>query len=277
MITNVLYAVAVLGALGLVFGGVLGIASRVFAVKKDDRMEPLLEVLPGANCGGCGYAGCSTYAQALIDGKAQPGECPVGGDEVAAKVAEIMGVELKKNTRLAAFVNCSGGINAKKKYAYVGLSDCHAAMRLANGATECQYGCLGLGSCVAACQFGAISIRNGVAFVDHEKCTGCLNCVETCPRHVIPPVPYYADVNVACPSHQPGAQLRKICNIGCLGCHICEKTCQHDAIHVIDNLATIDYDKCIGCGECAEKCPRHLISDSQLDRSHGAAGRGIGA
>ena len=275
MIVNILYALAVLGVLGLLLGAVLAVASKVFEVKKDERMEPLLECLPGANCGGCGYAGCSAYAEALIAGTAKPGDCPVGGEEVGRKVAAILGIELEKNTRLAAFVNCSGGDAARKKYLYSGLSDCHAAARLAGGATECTYGCLGLGSCVSACQFGAISIRNGVAFVNHELCTGCLKCVETCPRHVIRPVPYYADVNVACSSHLRGAQLRKICNIGCLGCHICEKTCKHDAIHVIDNLAQIDYDKCVGCGECAEKCPRHLISDSKLER--GAAIAGVGA
>lgn len=262
-----LYAVLVLGLLGAVFGLVLAIASKLFEVKKNPLLEPISNVLPGANCGGCGYAGCAAFAQAVIDGKAEPNGCVVGGESCAEKIAEILGVEVKKNTRLAAFVNCSGGNNAKKKFQYIGISDCHAAMRISGGPTECAYGCIGLGSCVNACPFGAISLVNGVAFVDHERCTGCLVCVNTCPKHIIHPVPYYADVNVACSSHEKGAALRKICNIGCIGCKICEKTCQYDAIHVVDNLASIDYEKCTGCGECALKCPRHLIVDSKLDRS----------
>ena len=264
---SIISAVIVLGILGAVFGLILAVASKVFEVEKNELLEPVMDALPGANCGGCGFAGCSTCAQAIIDGKAPPNACPVGGEASAEKIAALLGLEMSKNTRLSAFVNCSGGNNAVKKYQYLGLKDCHAAMKIAGGPTECAYGCIGLGSCVSACMFGALSIQNGVAKVDHEKCTGCLRCVEACPKQIIHPVPYYADVNVACSSHERGAALRKICNIGCLGCKICERTCQHDAIHVVDNLAVIDYDKCVGCGECALKCPRHLISDANLDRT----------
>lgn len=263
---NILSALLVLGVLGLAFGLVLAFASKVFQVEEDERLAPITNALPGANCGACGYAGCSGYAQAIVDGTAEPNLCSVGGEQSLKDISSILGIELEKNTRLAAFVNCSGGINAAKKYEYMGLNDCHAAMRVSGGPIECSSGCLGLGSCVKSCQFGALSIRNGVAFVDHEKCTGCLKCVNTCPKHIIHPVPYYADINVACSSHDRGAALRKICNIGCLGCKICEKFCEHDAIHVVDNLAVLDYDKCTGCGECAKRCPRHLISDSKLDR-----------
>jgi len=265
---DIIIAVAVLGGLGVLFGIALAVASKVFAVIKPEHLDELLEALPGANCGGCGFAGCQSYAEAVINGEAAVGLCPVGGEETASAMAKIMGVTLEKNTRLAAFVNCSGGNNALKKYEYSGIRDCHAAMDLGGGPNECAYGCIGLGSCIDACMFGAISIQNGVAHVDHNLCTGCLKCVATCPKKIIRPVPYYADVNVACSSHQRGAELRKICNIGCIGCKICERTCQYDAIHVVDNLATIDYDKCVGCGECALKCPRHLISDSKLNREH---------
>lgn len=264
---DILYAVLVLGLLGAIFGLVLAIASKVFHVKKNPLLEPVIELLPGANCGGCGYAGCAAFAQAVIDGKVSPSACVAGGETVNQTISSLLGIEAKKNTRLAAFVNCSGGDHARKKFKYIGIPDCHAAMRISGGPTECAYGCIGLGSCVKACPFGAISVVNGVAIVNHEKCTGCLKCVDTCPKKIIHPVPYYADVNVACSSHEKGAVLRKVCNIGCIGCKICEKTCQYDAIHVNDNLAEIDYAKCTGCGECALKCPRHLISDSKLDRT----------
>ena len=261
---NILYAVLVLGALGLIFGAILAFAGKVFAVEKDDRYDHILEVLPGANCGGCGFAGCSTYAEAVLEGKADIDCCPVGGAECMEKIAGIMGVELKKNMRLTALVRCNGGVRSKNKYDYVGLKDCVAANKLAGGPLECKYGCLGLGTCVAACPFGAISVQDQVAVVDSEKCTGCLKCVEACPRDIIIPVPYTADVNVVCANHDKGAALRNICEIGCLGCRICVKTCKYDAIHVEDNLASIDYEKCTGCGECALKCPRHLIVNSKL-------------
>ena len=261
---NILFAVLVLGALGLVFGAILAFASKVFAVDKDDRFDHIVEVLPGANCGGCGFAGCSTYAEAIIEGNADINCCPVGGDAVMAKIAEIMGVELKKNMRLTAVVRCNGGVRAKKKYDYLGLTDCVAASKLAGGPLECKYGCLGLGTCTKACQFDAIHVKDGVAVVDGEKCTGCLKCVEACPRNIIYPVPYTQDVNVLCSNHDKGAALRNICEIGCLGCRICVKTCKYDAITVEDNLASIDPDKCTGCGECAEKCPRHLIFNAKL-------------
>ncbi|MDL2274220.1 RnfABCDGE type electron transport complex subunit B [Oscillospiraceae bacterium OttesenSCG-928-G22] len=271
---QILLAVLAVGAVGGFFGLVLAIASKVFETEKDEYFDPIMAVLPGANCGGCGFAGCANFAEAVIKGNAEVNGCPVGGEATSEKIAHILGVETKKNTRLSAFVKCSGGNNARKKFVYEGISDCHAAMRVSNGPTECVYGCLGLGSCVSACKFGAISIRNGVALIDHDLCTGCQACVETCPKHIIHAVPYFSDVNVACSSKDKGGQLRQICNIGCLGCRICEKTCQYDAIHVGDNLAEIDYEKCTGCGECAAKCPRKLISDAKLDRSPMVSGEG---
>lgn len=264
---EILLAILALGLLGLLFGAILAVASKVFEVERNELLEPVLESLPGANCGACGFAGCSACAQAIIDGQASPNVCPVGGEESTEKIASLLGLEMSKNTRLSAFVNCSGGVNAIKKYQYLGITDCHAAMRIAGGPTECAFGCIGLGSCVSSCPFGALSIKNGVAVVAHDKCTGCLKCVSTCPKNVIHPVPYFADINVACSSHDRGGTLRKMCNIGCLGCKICEKTCKYDAIHVDDNLAVIDYEKCTGCGECAMKCPRNLISDANLDRT----------
>ena len=263
---TVVYSVVVLGVLGAVFGFLLAIAAKKFAVPVDERQEKIVEVLPGANCGGCGFAGCSAYASAVVAGEAPTNCCLPGGSEAAKKVSAIMGVEAGDVERCVALVKCSG-FTAKKKFEYSGISDCNAAMRLGGGSgpNECPDGCLGFGSCVKACPFGAISVKDGVARVDHEKCTGCMTCASACPKKLIIKVPYSADVTVACNSRQKGAVLRKYCDIGCIGCSICQKTCEHDAIHVVDNLAQIDYTKCVSCGQCAPKCPRHLIRDARLN------------
>ena len=170
------------------------------------------------------------------------------------------------STRRTALVKCSGGMHTAKKYLYKGISDCFAATHMGGGPNECSYGCIGLGSCKAVCEYGALSIREGVAVVDHERCAGCLKCVQACPKGIISASPYAADVNVCCSSRDRGPMLRSICEIGCLGCRICEKVCSHGAIRVNDNLASIDYEKCTGCGDCAEKCPRRLIVDAKLEK-----------
>ncbi len=261
---NIVYAILVLGVMGGVFGLVLAVASKVFYVEKDERLEPVTEALPGANCGGCGYSGCAAYAQAILDGKAPLGLCASGGKESADRIAAILGIESVEVARRVALVKCRG-THATKKGRYDGIMDCAAAAKLAgNGPNSCAYGCLGFGNCVKACPEGAISIRDGVAWVDHEKCVGCMACAAACPRGIIEAVPYDQDIVVACSSQEKGAALRKYCDIGCIGCRLCERTCEHDAIHVTDNLAHIDYTKCISCSACAEKCPRHLIADCNL-------------
>jgi len=263
---NILYAVLVLGVLGAVFGLILAFASKVFVVEVDDRQQAISEVLPGANCGGCGYPGCSGYAAAVVKGEAPTNACAAGGPEAAATIASVMGLEAESSERSVALVLCSG-FTAKKKFDYSGIHDCVAAMRLGGqqGPNVCPQGCMGFGSCVAACPFGAIYVKDGVARVNKEKCVGCMACAKACPKNLIVKVPYSADVVVACASHQKGAILRKYCDIGCLGCKICEKTCENDAIHIVDNLATIDYTKCTSCSQCAPKCPRHLIRDMRLN------------
>ncbi len=261
---EVLYAVLVLGMMGAVFGAVLAIASKVFHVQTDERLEKLVEALPGANCGGCGYAGCAAYAQAVLDGKAQIGLCAAGGSASSDAMAAIMGVEAVEVERTVAMVKCRGQ-NHLAKGRYDGIHDCRSAMLVAgDGPSACPNGCLGFGTCVSVCKFDAIRVENGVARVDAEKCTGCMQCVEACPRKVIVPVSYEADIVVACSNHERGAYTRKVCSIGCVGCHLCEKVCEFGAIHVVKNLAVIDYSKCVSCGLCAAVCPRQLISDSNL-------------
>ena len=256
---NIIYAVATLGLLGLCFGLLLAYASKIFAVETDERLPLVVEALPGANCGGCGYPGCSGYAAAVVKGEAPINACAAGGNACAAKIAEILGVKAEEVEPMMACVRCRGGANAKKKYEYMGISDCLAASKVASGPLECSYGCLGLGTCVQACPYDAIEIVNGVALVHADKCVGCKKCVAACPRHIIELIPRNADVRVACSSHEKGAALRQICNIGCIGCKLCEKACEFDAIHVQDNLASIDFSKCTHCGKCALACPRKLI------------------
>lgn len=261
---NVLYAVVVLAAMGAIFGAVLAVASKVFAVKVDERLPQLVDALPGANCGGCGFAGCQAYAQAILDGKAQVGQCVAGSAETTKKMSEILGVEAVERERQVAMVKCRGQHHLQKAR-YEGIPDCRSAMFVTgDGPSACPSGCLGLGTCVSVCKFDAIHVENGVARVDVEKCTGCMQCAAACPRKVIVPVTYHSDIVIACSNVERGARTRVVCDLGCIGCHLCEKQCDYDAIHVIHNLATIDYSKCVSCGRCAAVCPRHLISDSNL-------------
>ena len=244
---EILYAVLVLGIMGAVFGAVLAIASKVFAVKTDERLPKLIEALPGANCGGCGFAGCQAYAQAVLDGRAEIGLCVAGGQASADRMAAVMGVTAAKTERVVAMVRCRGHHTAKARYD--GIHDCRSAMFVGgNGPSACPSGCLGFGSCVSVCRFDAIHVVDGVAEVDPAKCTGCLQCAAVCPRKVIVPVSYDADIVIACSNHERGAYTRRECDMGCVGCHLCEKQCEFDAIHVVNNLAVIDYSKCVSCG-----------------------------
>jgi len=264
--TNVWLAVAVLGGLGAFFGLLLAISSKVFYVKTDERIEKVASCLNGANCGGCGYAGCSAYAAAIVEDGAPIDRCTPAGQEGVKGIAAVMGVDAVEMARMVAFVHCSGGDKAQVKYAYHGIRDCAvAAQAIGGGQRSCAYGCLGYGSCVASCRFGALSIVDGVAKVDPEKCQGCKACVETCPKHLIDLIPYGFEGAVPCANTDKGGITRKVCESGCLGCHLCEKFCPHNAIHVVDNLSVKDYSKCQNCGICAEKCPRKLIYMPHMD------------
>lgn len=260
---TVIYSVLVLGILGAVFGLVLAFAAKKFAVEVDERQEAIMGVLPGANCGGCGFPGCNGYAAAVVAGKAPVNACAAGGAAVATQVAEIMGVSAGESVKKIAQVYCTGGGCDHLKYDYVGIQDCLAASRvLGGGALSCKYGCLGLGTCVSVCPFDAIHIVDGVAKVDDEKCVACGKCVAICPRHIIELTPRKTKKYVAipCSSKDKGPDTRNNCKDGCIACGICVKACPKEAITIVDNRARIDYDKCIGCGICAQKCPRKLIT-----------------
>jgi len=257
---DILKAVLVLGGLGILFGALLGVAAIVFYVKEDKRIAQITELLPGANCGGCGFAGCANLATAITKGEAAVTACPGCSSENTAKIAEIMGVDASDKKQLRAYVKCSGKTEiAKEKYIYSGVEDCLVAARLGGGMRACASACLGLGTCVKVCPFDAISVKDGVAVVDESKCIACGKCITACPKGVIELVPADATVVVSCHNKDKGALVNKLCSVGCIGCKMCEKACPVEAIKVEDNLAVIDYDKCIGCGACKEKCPRKII------------------
>ena len=258
ILKNTLIALAVVGVSGVLFGYLLSLASKFFAVKIDERVEKIRSCLPGANCGGCGYAGCDAYAAAVNEG-APVNLCNAGGQPVADQIAAITGRDAGKVEEKKAFVYCSGGGSGKFRYEFFGMESCIPASRVDGGPHVCSFACVGLGSCTKVCRFHAISIKNGVAVVDHDLCTGCGACVAECPKGIIGLVPVSQNVAVPCRSHMKGADTMKSCDLGCIGCKRCEKTCEHGAITVTDALASIDYEKCVSCGKCLEVCPRHLI------------------
>lgn len=262
---DILFPILLIGGMGLIFGALLAIASKVFYVKVDERVPKITECLPGANCGGCGFAGCAAYADAIVKGNAKVNCCPSGGTAVAEKIAKIMGVEAEAVVPKVAHVMCSGTLDcAKTKYIYSGEKDCHSAMKLGGGAKSCSYGCLGLGSCAKVCDRNAISIVNGVAVVDRDKCEGCGQCVRECPKNVIDLVNADVAYAVSCKSKDKGKTVRAFCSTGCIGCGICAKVCLAQAITVENNVAHIDPDKCANCGMCAEKCPQKIIKFAKV-------------
>jgi Na+-translocating ferredoxin:NAD+ oxidoreductase RNF subunit RnfB len=257
---NIVYAVIVLGVLGALFGLVLAIASKVFEVKKDPREEQILSHLAGANCGGCGFPGCAGCAAAILAGTAPVTACAPAGAENAAAIAEIMGQAAPSGERQVAFVRCNGGTNAVKRFEYRGVQDCISATKVAGSPLECGFGCLGFGSCVTACQFGAMTIGpNGAAVVDPDKCTACMACANACPRKLIVSVPASKKVHVACANQDKGKAAMSVCSHSCIACGLCQKECKKDAIHVVNGVAVIDYDKCVGCKMCTKVCPRDAI------------------
>ena len=241
----------------------------MFAVEVDERVVKVRECLPGNNCGGCGYPGCDGLADAIVAGTAPVNGCPVGGAPVAAEIGKIMGVDAGAAVKKVAFVKCAGTCEkAKDKYQYVGIEDCRAAAAIPGaGGKACSSGCLGLGSCVTVCQFDAIRVTgDGIAQVDREKCVACGKCVDTCPKHLIELIPYESAqfktfYMVQCSSTDKGKDVMQVCEAGCIGCGICEKSCNFDAVHVENNIAHIDPEKCRGCGLCSMKCPKHVIID----------------
>jgi len=261
---EILIPILTLGILGLLFGIGLAIASKRFVVKTDPKLEMVMGLLPGANCGACGGAGCFGFAEGLLNGKFSVDACKVSEEAVKEQIAKLLGKNLEKKTKLVATLHCYGGVRVKDRFIYKGIEDCVAANLVLGGQKSCVYGCLGFGNCVKVCPFGAIKMsEEGLPVVDESKCKACNKCVLICPKKLFSLVPATHKVYVACKSKDLGKETRSVCPVGCIACRKCEQICPADAIHVIDNLAVIDYHKCTSCGKCVEVCPTKTIKEKK--------------
>lgn len=267
-----LTAILCLGGIGLVAAATLGVASKKFAVEVDPREAAIMEALPGANCGACGEPGCSGFAKGVAEGTLAPNLCTPGGSDTIQAIADILGVEAVATTPQIAVVKCQGdNIKATNKYHYLGVYDCNAAQKLADGPKTCPGGCLGLGSCEKACPFDAIEMtKDGLAVINREKCTGCEKCVSVCPRQVISMTPKAATTHVLCNSHDKGGAVRKYCQIGCIGCNICKKTVP-EAYQIETFLARVDYEHHEDAAPAVEKCPTKCIRDFSTGYPEGSS------
>lgn len=266
MLSTIIWTVTVIALLGLVLALVLYLVAERFKVEEDPRIDEVEKVMPGANCGGCGFAGCRAFADAAVKApNLDNNYCPVGGNDVMKKVAEILGYEVKEKAPMVAVVRCNGTCdNRAKTNVYDGHQSCKVKAALYSGDTACSFGCLGCGDCVAVCQFGAISMNpeTGLPLVDESKCTACGACAKACPKSVIElraKGPRGMKLYVSCVNRDKGPAARKACSAACIGCGICVKTCTHGAITLENNVAYIDYSKCKLCRECEALCPTGAI------------------
>ena len=259
-ILNILFPLLVLGAIGLIFGLVLGFVGKKFAVEADERVEKVRQCLGGANCGACGFAGCDAFAEAVVAGRAPVNGCTPGGNATAKAIGEIMGLKAGTLEPVVARVRCSGNCdNMVVRYEYKGMESCRAAAAIAGGPKACHFACVGLGDCRKACKFDAIVIENGVARIDPNRCTGCGMCEAACPRQIIHLLPRSQTILVACRNKAIGRIARLQCRTACVACGRCVKQCPSEAIAVVDGVAQIDETKCTRCGACVPACPMHCI------------------
>lgn len=266
MSASLIWTVVILTCLGLLLAVLLYLLAKKFKVDEDPRIDDVEKTMPGANCGGCGFAGCRAFAEAAVKADTLDGVfCPVGGNDVMKKVAAILGREVKDKAPMVAVVRCNGTCEFRPKTnVYDGVSSCKVKTALYAGDTACAYGCLGCGDCVSACEFGALSMdpETGLPVVDESKCTSCGACVKACPKNLIElraKGPRGMRVYVSCMNHDKGPVAKKACAASCIGCGLCVKTCTHNAISLTDNLAYIDFEKCKLCRECEALCPTGAI------------------
>ena len=252
-------AILLLLILGVVLGLVIAAAAMIFAVEVDPRIEQIEEILPGANCGGCGYAGCGDFARAVVAGECPPESCPSCPATSIGAIAQILGVAAGVREEKVAVVKCGGGNSVAKQPRYNGVSDCRSANLVAGGPKGCDFGCLGLGTCARECPFGAIEMTaDGLAVVHPDLCVGCTKCVAVCPRHIIEMVPKSAAVHVLCHSPAKGAAKRKVCSAACIGCRKCVKTAEEGQMLMEGFLAKVNYDNPPD-PSIADCCPTHCI------------------
>lgn len=258
---DILIPTIVLGALGLIFGIGLAIASKRFAVHVDPRLEKIHGLLPGSNCGACGGAGCFGFAESILSGKLSIDACRVAKDATKEEIATLLGKKLEKKVKKVAVLHCNGGNKrVKDRFVYNGIKDCTAANSVMGGPKACIYGCIGYGSCVPACPFGAITMNEeGLPVINEAKCTACGKCVAMCPKKLFTLIPVTKTYIVSCSSRDFGKAVMDVCSVGCIACRKCEKACPVSAIKVVDNLAVIDYKICDNRGKCFEVCPTKAI------------------
>lgn len=257
--------IAIVTVTGIIAAVVLTLAAKFMAVTVNESVAQIYSVLPGVNCGACGFAGCEEYARQLAENSSiKPNLCTPGGADVARKISTILGIEFESVAGKYAIVKCSGTLD-KTDYVmdFRGLQSCSANKLFYRGRGACFKACLGYGDCVKACNYDAISIVNGVAVVDKCSCVGCGLCVSRCPNDLIAIIPSSSTVFVGCSSPDPAAVTRKACKAGCIACKKCEKVCEFDAIKVENNIATIDPEKCTNCGACIAACPVGVIKTSE--------------
>ena len=255
-------ALLIMGVMGILFGIGLAIASRFFHTESDSRVEQIIACLPGANCGACGFAGCEGYAKAVVEGTAAPDLCVPGGPKAALGIGEIMGVAVDVNKQpVRAVVHCQGGTDrCGQRFAYNGLADCRAANLVQGGPKNCEYGCLGYGTCMAACSFDAIIMgADRIPVIDWDKCTACGACVRACPRALIDLLPTNISHVVACSSQDKGKAVKDVCSVGCIACWICVKNAPEGAINKKGNLAVLTYPAGCDYTQAADKCPMHCF------------------
>ncbi len=243
MINIVIIAIIVAGVIALALGLIIGIASKLFAVPSDPRVDLVLSLLPGANCGGCGKAGCADFAKSVVSGENPPGKCPVSSAEQISSIAQALGIEAGASFKQVAVVFCGGDRNQTIQHTlYNGVSDCVSAALVAGGPKSCAYGCMGMGSCARSCPFGAIEIINNLAVVHPDLCVGCGTCVATCPRHLIKLVPADAEIHIYCSSPLKGPEKRKVCAVPCIGCRKCMKSGEEGQFKVDGFKVEVDYE-----------------------------------
>lgn len=253
-------SIVMMVGLALVAAIGLTLAAKFMAVPVNETEQKLRDVLPGANCGACGFAGCADYAAALAKGDVAPNLCSAGGAAVAKAIGDVLGVDAGDVVEMVAFVQCSATKDEKtRQMDYLGYHSCAGAKQYFGGENLCKQSCLGLGDCAKVCTKDAISLENGLAVIDREACMGCGACAKVCPNGAMAMVPKSAKYGVGCSSTAKGKDTRAGCTLGCIGCKLCEKACKFDAIHVENNCATIDQDKCKNCGACVKACPRHIV------------------
>ena len=243
-INSLLVVLALVGALAIIFAVLIVLISKLCHVHQDDRLEKIQQNLSGANCGGCGFAGCADFARALLEGRADLKQCGPTSNKSKLEISKILGTTFVEQEQAFAVVHCIGGNKSLNKYIYIGNDGCIAQSKLLGGIKVCPEGCLGGGTCEKVCPTGAIKVIDGVAYTNKALCNTCSVCINSCPKQIVSLIPKTAKVYIACSTKCRGKQVLSTCKVGCIGCGVCDKNCPSGAITMVDNMPVIDYSKC---------------------------------